>query len=117
MPTVTPTFVSANIQAQDTKRVDWTGIITGDTIVSFGIPAKVGAVGAVQIDGTFGGATVTLQASNDNATFFQMKDVNNTNISATSAGYFEFRTGAMYIRPVVTGGSANSINVKVALRG
>ena len=117
MPTVNPAFVSTQIQAQDTKRVDWTGIITGDTIVSFGISAKSGAVGAVQIDGTFGGATVTLQASNDNVTFFPMKDVNNVAISATSAGYFEVRTGALYIRPAVTGGSANSINVKVALRG
>lgn len=117
MPTVSPAFVSAQVQGQDVKRVDWTGIITGDTIVSFGVPGKAGAIGAVQIDGTFGGATVKLQASNDGTTFFDMKDVNNTAISATSAGYFEFRTGAIYLRPSLTSGSANAVNVKVSLRG
>ena len=117
MPTVTPVFVSAQAQAQDIKRVDWTGIITGDTIVSFGVPAQTGVAGSVQIDGTFGGATVTLQVSNDNTTFFDLKDLGNTAISATSAGYFEFTTAGIYLRPSVTSGSANSINVKVSLRG
>lgn len=117
MATVSPAFSSVSAQAQDVKRVYWTGIVTGDTLVSFPVPGQTGVAGSVQIDGTFGGATVKLQVSNDNVTFFDVKDLGNTAISATSAGYFEFTTAGVYLKPLVTSGSANSINVKVVLRG
>jgi hypothetical protein len=38
-------------------------------------------------------------------------------VAATAAGLFEFTTAAMYIRPVITGGSANAVDVIVVLRG
>jgi hypothetical protein len=114
MPTVNPAFSVVQAQGQDVHRLYWSGIITGDTIVSFAVPT--GTIGAVQIDGTFGGATVALQASVDGTTFYTMRDPNNTQISVTAAGYFEFETSAVFLRPLVTSGAANSINVKVVLR-
>jgi hypothetical protein len=55
--------------------------------------------------------------SNDGTTFFAMKDLGGTVISATAAALFEFTTAAMYIRPVIAGGSANAVDVIVVLRG
>lgn len=117
MPTVSPAFDFIQAQAAKVPRVTWAGIITGDTIVSLPINAQAAVAGAVQISGTFGGATVVLQASNDGTNFFTMKDLTGTNISATAAGLFEFTTAALYIRPSISGGSANSVNVLLSLRG
>ena len=117
MATVSPAFSSVSAQAQDVKRIYWAGIVTGDTLVSFPVPGQTGVAGSVQIDGTFGGATVKLQVSNDNVTFFDMKDLGGNTISATAAGYFEFTSAGVYLKPSIASGSGNSVNVKVVLRG
>jgi hypothetical protein len=46
-----------------------------------------------------------------------MRDLGGTVISATAAGFFEFTTAAMYIRPAISGGAANAVDVIVILRG
>jgi hypothetical protein len=118
MPTVSPAIAAVQVSGGSTPRLSWSGIITGDTINAFGVAGQGGVRGSVQIGGTFGGATVTLEGSNDGTTYFTLKALDNsTNISATAAAYFEFSTAALYIRPAVAGGSANSINVTVVLRG
>ena len=108
MATVSPAFDFVQAQSAKIPRVIWADIVTGDTITSFPVVAQAAVAGAVQFGGTFGGATVGLQVSNDGVTFF---------VSATSAGLFEFTTAAAYLRPVVTSGSANAIDVTVVLRG
>lgn len=117
MATVNPEFSSVQAQAQTITRTVWSGIVTGDTIVSLGVPGQAAVAGCVQFGGTFGGATVKLQVSNDNVTFFDMKDLSGTTISGTSASFFEFTSAGVYFKPVVTGGSGNSINVTMVLRG
>ena len=117
MATVSPAFDFVQAQAAKVPRVTWADIVTGDTLVSFPVAAQAAVAGAVQFGGTFGGATIGLQVSNDGTTFFDMKDLGGTVVAATAAGLFEFTTAAMYIRPVVTGGAANAIDVTVVLRG
>jgi hypothetical protein len=55
--------------------------------------------------------------SNDGTTYFDMKDLAGTTISATANALFEFTTSAMYLRPVISGGAANAVDVTVVLRG
>jgi hypothetical protein len=117
MATVSPNFDFVTAQAAKVPRVTWADIVTGDTITAFPVAAQAAVAGAVQFGGTFGGATVGLQVSNDGTTFFDMKDLSGATVAATSAALFEFTTAAMYIRPVVTSGSANAIDVTVVLRG
>lgn len=117
MTTVSPAFDFVQAQAAKVPRVTWADIVTGDTITAFPVAAQAAVAGAVQFGGTFGGATVGLQVSNDGTTFFDMKDLGGTVVSATSAALFEFTTAAMYIRPVITGGAANAVDVTVVLRG
>jgi hypothetical protein len=117
MATVSPAFDFVTAQAAKVPRVTWADIVTGDTITAFPVAAQAAVAGAVQFGGTFGGATVGLQVSNDGTTYFDMKDLGGTVISATAAALFEFTTAAMYIRPVIASGSANAVDVTVVLRG
>lgn len=117
MATVSPAFDFIQAQAAKVPRITWAGIVTGDTIVSLPVNAQAAVAGAIQISGTFGGATVAFQASNDGTNFYTMKDLAGTDISATAAGLFEFTTAALYIRPSISGGSANSVDAILSLRG
>jgi len=117
MATVTPTFDFVATQSGKTPRVTWADIVTADTLTAFPVAAQAAVAGAVQFGGTFGGATIGLQVSNDGVTYFDMKDLGGTVISATAAALFEFTTAAMYIRPVIAGGAANAVDVTVVLRG
>jgi hypothetical protein len=117
MATVSPVISSVQVQGRDVHRVTWTGIVTGDTINAFGIAGDGPINGAVQIGGTFNGATVTLEVSVDGTTFFPIaKDTGGTTLSATAAALFDFATSAIYIRPKLTSGSANAVNVALVLR-
>ena len=117
MATVSPVYSSVQAQGENVPRIIWEELATGDTVVAAAIPYQAAVAGSVQIVGTFGGATVKLQVSNDGSTFFDMKDLSALAITATSAALFEFTTAAVYLRPSVSGGTANAIDVTVCLRG
>lgn len=117
MATVSPAFDFVAAQAAKVPRVTWEALATGDTIVALPIAAQAAIAGAVQFKGTFGGATVSLQVSNDGTTFYDMDDLGGTAVSATAAALFEFTTAAMYLRPAITGGTGDDVDVVVVLRG
>ena len=104
--------------AEGIPYVEWADITTStDTPLKFALTEQWGLAGAVQFDGTFGGSTAKLQASNDGTTWFDMKDLQGTTVSATSAALFEITTSAAYIKPTVTDGSENNVDVILVLRG
>lgn len=113
MATVPPTITPSG----GVPRVVWSGIVTGDTINAFTLTEQWGLAGSVQISGTFGGATVKLQHSNDGTTWFDAYDLNNTAVSATANAIFEISLSSVYFRPAISGGSANTVNVILVLRG
>jgi hypothetical protein len=98
-------------------RVTWADIVTGDTITSLPVPGRKLTPASVQIGGTFGGATVKLQVSNDNTTFYDLKDTSGTTVSATSGAIFELSSSAAYFKPSLTSGSANAVDITLILRG
>lgn len=113
MATVTPTKTRV---AADAVRLTWEGMATGDTLVASPVQRPGGAVAAVQITGTFGGSTVTLQGSEDDSTYIGLTDVHGTAISATSAARFELSTAALYLNPTISGGTGDSVTLHVTLR-
>lgn len=117
MATVSPTLSPVYPQGETVVRWIWDNLATGDTIVSAGIPGQAAVAGSIQFTGTFGGATVKLQVSNDNSTYFDMKDLLGNAITATSAGYFEFTTAGVYLRPAISGGTGDAVDVTISLRG
>jgi len=70
--------------------------------------------GFMQATGTFGGATVKLQASNDGTVWTDLVDTNqDTPVELTAEGGMSFYTAARYIRPIATGGTSDDIDVTV----
>ncbi len=77
----------------------------------------------VQIFGTFGGATVTIQGSNDplvpaddvngttNATWATLTDPLGAALTATSAKLATILQNPLYIRAISSGGTGSAINV------
>jgi hypothetical protein len=113
MATVSPLI---NISITGSPRFVWSGAATGDTLVALPTPNGSSTHAAVQVTGTFGGATVKLQASTDGTNFYDIKDMHGTAISATAAGGFEFVSSAAYLRPAISGGTGDAVDVTVILR-
>lgn len=90
---------------------------TTDTPLKFAITEQWGLAGSVQFVGTFGGATVVLQMSNDGSNWVTIKDLLGNSVSATAAAMFEFTCSAAYIKPSVTGGAGDNIDIIIVFRG
>lgn len=87
----------------------WTGLATGDTGGPLNGPGFTDA--SYQIGGTFGGATVVIEGSNDGITYFTLVDPFNVALSFTSAAFAQILPIALWIRPRVSGGAAVAINI------
>lgn len=114
MPTITPSLAPTS---EGVPRVLWEGMASGDTILVWAVREQHGLAGSVQISGTFGGATVTMQVSNDSTTWFTAKDVNYNDISVTENALFEFSNSAAYIRFAISGGTSDDVDAYVVFRG
>ena len=114
MATIIPTTVEQQIQAAAYR---WTDYSTADTSTPIKVQNMQGLAGSVQVTGTFGSATITLQVSNDGTNYVTLKDSAGADISLTSAGMREFSTAALYLKPTSSGGTADNVVVTVILRG
>jgi hypothetical protein len=115
MATVSPACQSgtpANMQV-----ILWEALATGDTINAAEPQGLSGLAGSVQFTGTFGGATITLTGSNDGTNFVTLEDTNGEAISVTAAGLVDFATACRYIKPGISGGTGDDVDVTVVLRG
>lgn len=113
MATVNPSMGGAvNIAA-----ITWAGMVTGDTITRVEPSGLLPLFGSVQFTGTFGGATLGVQGSNDGTNWVALKDKSNATIALTSAGAAEFSTAMRYLRPSISGGTSNSVTATLVMRG
>jgi len=72
----------------------------------------------IQVLGTFGGATVTIQGSNDDGTTWAtLTDPLGNNLAFTAAGIKSITELPQYIRPLLSGGSGSSVSVWLHMRG
>lgn len=79
--------------------------------------AQAPLAGAVQVFGTFGSATITLEGSIDGTNYVTLKDMTGSDVSLTAAGLVEFSTSVRYLRPKSAGGSSDDVDVYLILRG
>ncbi len=83
--------------------------------------AETGAAGgsarwrqkSIQVFGTFGGATVVLQGSNDGTNWAGLTKDGTAAVSFTAAGIATVWEDTLYVRPVTSGGAGSSIDVIV----
>lgn len=85
---------------------------TGTAIAMSGSPDR-----SVQIEGTFGSATVVLQGSNDGSNWQTLTDPQGNDISKTSADLEGILELTRYVRPVTSGGTGTSVTVTVLMKG
>jgi len=115
MATVTPAI---NTDIPGVPRVIWSGAATGDTLEPYIVTQQYGLAASVQSVGTLGGATITMQVSNDGTNWAAADDVQGTAISMGAVtDYFELSLSGAYLRPAIAGGTGDSIDVIVVLRG
>jgi len=93
---------------------------TGPTAIEMGTKLRQDSAqtthGFIQAIGTFGSGTVKLQGSNDNSNWADLKDFYGTAIGLTATGGAEFMASCRYIRPLITGGSGDDVNVFITLQ-
>lgn len=116
MPVITAA-VSPIGSPDGVPRVVWSGIAPGDTFTPYLVRNRYGFVGSVQISGTFGGATIALEQSNDGTNWFPANDPLGVAISATAAEINEMSLAAAYLRPTITGGTGSLVDVIIVFRG
>lgn len=108
------TFVPPNPASPVGKIAKWTDENTaGNAAIISYMPTTSLTTASVQVGGTIGGATVALQGSNDGVTYTTLKDVTGSPLSFAAAGYAEFSSAAAFIKPLISGGTGDSINVTV----
>ena len=95
----------------------WETLTEDDTAEGWTPPPRAARAGAMQVTGTFGGATVALQGSNDGTTWSALDDVHGEAASLSAAGIVEFGTAARYIRPAATGGTDQDVDILICLQG
>lgn len=73
--------------------------------------------GFMHATGTFGSGSVKIQGSNDGTNWVALDDVYGDSIAVSAAtGHAEFKTSAVYIRPLLSGGSAGDVDVYISIR-
>lgn len=103
MATITPTIDRDSIPGA--VLATWAAMATGD--VGAGVPIAYAADLTGQVTGTFGGATITWQGSNDNTNWHPMTQKSGTgNMAFTSAAVHTANENPAWIRPAVTGGTS-----------
>lgn len=71
---------------------------------------------SVQVSGSFGGATVNIQGSNDGANYYTLNDPFSDPLTFTIEGLRAITELVNYIRPAVVGGAGTSITVTLLMR-
>ena len=95
--------------------VKWTGFtLTGDTGAPCACPNYPEK--SIQVVGTFGGATVTIQGSNivDSPIYSTLNDDGGTALTFTEAGIKKIRENSYWVRPSISGTTATT-NLNVHL--
>jgi hypothetical protein len=102
---------STNINTGNSRSlvVQWSAIGTDD--VGDALPFSQYTDKSVQVTGTFGGASVRLQGSNDGTNWFTLTDPQGNPLSFSAAGLEAVSEATRFVRPSVVGGVGAAINV------
>jgi hypothetical protein len=71
---------------------------------------------SVQVAGTFAGATVAFEGSNDGINYFTLSSPSGAALSFTAAGLMQVNQPVAWVRPHVTLGSGASLTVTMTAR-
>jgi hypothetical protein len=112
--TIVPTIVDEQVRSSAYR---WTNYSTADDAAPVKVQNMQGLAGSVQVTGTFGGATIALQVSNNGTNYVTLRDSTGADITFTGAGMREFSTAALFIKPTSSGGTDDDVTVTIVMRG
>ena len=95
--------------------VSWAAIGDSDTCTAVAFSGASDKT--VQINGTFGSATIVIQGSIDGTNYVTLTDPQGNALSKTSAAIETIMENVRYIRPSTSGGTASSVNVYILMGG
>lgn len=103
----------------DGIRVAWGAAGDSDTFAPVMLPEW--ADKSIQVEGTFGGATLKLNGSNDSTTgsdgnFEQLNDAFGTAIGLTAKGIKQVTESTVWVQPGTSGGTGSSLTVTMFFR-
>lgn len=112
MATITPTRQAIGA---GTHLVTWANIASGDTCEALQFVA--GADRSAQVTGTFDGASVSIEGSNDNINFSALSDPQGNALTFTSTRIENVMEMVRSIRPAVSGGTGStSLTVSLLMK-
>jgi hypothetical protein len=118
MAAITPTFVQTVQRGWDKAQLaTWTPTtLDADTFTPVEVhdrPAR-----AVQVSGTFDGATITMKGSIDGTTYYTLKQTaGGTDVALSAAGLQQIYGDYRYIKPATSGaGAGTTLTVKLLCR-
>ena len=111
MAVIAATFTDVGPNA---KMVTWTGLATNDT----GQPVELPEFGdrTVTVEGTFGGATIVFNGSNDGVGYYNCTDPQGTAFSKAVAAMEVIEEAPRFVRPEVTGGAGVALQCRMYAR-
>lgn len=110
MAAVTPTIRTVGAGNFACRVATWASIGDSDTCTPVSFPDLTDR--SVQVFGTFGGASIAIQGSNDaGTTFAPLNDPGGTVIGITTAKIKAILENSEQIKPVTSGGTGSSLTV------
>lgn len=102
---IAPVKSFPNLTAGEIGLISWQ-MAQGDTAVPFVL--SVYADRTVQVEGTFGGASVAIEGSNDGTNYHTMTDPQGNALLFAAAGLETIMELPYYVRPAVSGGDGTT---------
>lgn len=116
MATITPTITkSTDGGVFNVYVVQWPAIGNADTGTQVAMTSA--ADRSIQIEGTFGAATITVQGSNDGTNWQTLSDPQGAAITATTAKLKAILELTRYVRVISSGGTGTNVNATLVMRG
>jgi hypothetical protein len=112
----TRTAVQSSFDSGNGQSVYWSGLAGGTADVGDAIQLPAHGAMSVQVGGTFGTSTLSIQGSNDGTTWTTLVDMQGSNMAFTSAAFKTIRDVPRYIRPSVPSGTGTGLWVSLYAR-
>lgn len=98
--------------------VTWAGMSTADTGTAYRPQGRVRHIAGQADDtgGAWGSATLIMQGSNDGTNYVALNDLGGDAISLTEDGGFSVGEAHRELRPSMSGGTGDNVNVTLTVR-
>lgn len=105
---VQPTAENFGSSVDGGKVITWASVPNADVGITPGAGLCGNVDKSVAVTGTFGGATVAIQGSNDGSNWFTLSDPAGDAVTFTAAGIAAVMEATLHIRPSISGGDGTT---------